>query len=159
MLGPKKVTKERTCAALGTSFSHVYGLYRQHCIIILRCVFSNERLGPVAAPPLTKLISLLADTAAVNTLEICSVLKETEKWGRSKPAPLFVATQHHPHHQVALLAKTPTNSKRNCPPQENGTFAYFCCRAKVCRLAGRTPPVLSSKSTNHKTINDKSHRF
>ena len=29
-----------------------------------------------------------------------------------------------------------------CPPQGEGTFAYFCCRTKVWRLAGRAPPVL-----------------
>ena len=33
-----------------------------------------------------------------------------------------------------------TRQKR-CPPQGEGTFAYFCCRTKVWRLAGRDPPV------------------
>ena len=28
------------------------------------------------------------------------------------------------------------------PSAGEGTFAYFCCRAKVRRLAGRNPPVL-----------------
>jgi len=32
--------------------------------------------------------------------------------------------------------------QRSCPPQGEGTFAYFCCRAKVWRLAAREPPVL-----------------
>jgi hypothetical protein len=26
--------------------------------------------------------------------------------------------------------------------KEKGIFAYFCCRTKVWRLAGRDPPVL-----------------
>jgi hypothetical protein len=33
--------------------------------------------------------------------------------------------------------------QRSCPPQGAGTFAYFCCRAKVWRLAVRVLPVLT----------------
>ena len=29
------------------------------------------------------------------------------------------------------------------PSAGEDTFAYFCCRAKVCRVAGRDPPVLT----------------
>ena len=32
--------------------------------------------------------------------------------------------------------------QRGCPPQGAGIFAYFCCRTKVWRRAGRDPPVL-----------------
>ena len=38
------------------------------------------------------------------------------------------------------------------PLLREGTFAYFCCRTKVWRLAGRDPPVLVFTFRNSKTI-------
>jgi hypothetical protein len=46
--------------------------------------------------------------------------------------------------------------QRNCPPQGEGTFAYFCCRAKVWRFAVRVLPVLpllfKTQKSNRLTI-------
>ena len=44
-------------------------------------------------------------------------------------------------HQV-VIQLSHAEAEKPCPPLGEGTFAYFCCRAKVWRLAGRDPPVL-----------------
>ncbi len=49
---------------------------------------------------------------------------------------------HGPDPQYHQPFKTTETRQRRCPPQGEGIFAYFCCRTKVRRLAGRDPPVL-----------------
>jgi len=61
------------------------------------------------------------------------------------------APSNGPAYSALALLDVAEIRQRRCPPQGAGTFAYFCCRTKVWRRAGRDPPVLSFKITTRAT--------